>query len=445
MVTKFDLDVESIISWDPQGKSIQKNFEEYLNSSSNQINQPGDSKVKKLFGDIEVNNELNFEPDNFYQTKLKKSQSVESLFRKRPRRRGSLTLSKSNLTSRLISEGDGHLATSEVEKYVRPKNINDLSRDELRLRGNDEKPKQNLMDLVPDVQEQKEDKFNRSWKHSTFSIFKSVNGYLDKPNNEKDYQKQQNENNYKKEEKKNKNQKSRDNLKKTIFKELHSDMKNMLKLQKQGFSTQNLQHSWRGELSDEKVVPLPKTLFRQADRNYSERYHLHIMTKAIKAYEKPPTKTKRSIRMMLKSFLWKTAPATDSAEIENQIFSPGTHRPSNCDVPGIYELESEEENLDDEEIQMRKRERSRSQSTIGILFGSMSSSSSESKDLVCPRNTSTNELQTLLSASQSAELSQSKETKTEKPSIKKKRSKFACQASKSKSFCVRFLSPTVSH
>lgn len=374
--------------------------------------------------------------DTSLPNKLYKSKSVDSQFRKRCRRKGSLTLSKSSITSHTTLINDRHALSPDDETSVRFKRIHDGSRDKGLLLASDKNLLRTNKSLIAEVREQKEEKPTYSWRRSTFNKIRAVNEYFAKHNtNDVDNNVQTDI--------------SRDNNGMPISKEQILNVSGKDKSQSQGSLTQNLENVLRGELSDEKVVPLPKSLFSLTDRNGLEGHHQIQMTVLTSKHKMSSTRSKKSIRNMLKALLWKTCPANESAEIENKIFSPGTHRPSTCDVPGIYEIESEEENIDDEDIQTRKTERSRSQSTIGVLFGSVSDCASDSKELPSPLTASTEELQTMISSSQLEPTGVPQNFTDIKASpILKKKSIFSRRyrmlRPTSPSFRVRFLSPTSS-
>lgn len=135
-----------------------------------------------------------------------------------------------------------------------------------------------------------------------------------------------------------------------------------------GFAGNNLELTFRQQLENNQVVPRSTVVLHKFNRNPVLRAPMepsngNISTKAnsntttnttITTDNNTVAKTLRLKRLTIKNMLtllqWrKTKITSDSAELENQIFSPGTHRPSTHDVPSIYQVQEDSEYQQEDE------------------------------------------------------------------------------------------------
>lgn len=140
------------------------------------------------------------------------------------------------------------------------------------------------------------------------------------------------------------------------------------------------------------------------------------------------------------SRIWHWRPGKDkseSADLEDEIFSPGTHRPSEVDVPGIDQIESEGTPIEG-------FERSRSHSSVYNLFAAIPTPAGSGNSIT---NTETNltNMSDELSPSMSSNVDSIDPLITDKPKRQNSNFRKSIHRLKSKitSPHVRFLSPEV--
>lgn len=142
------------------------------------------------------------------------------------------------------------------------------------------------------------------------------------------------------------NQSEQTQINKAIF-NLHKqfDSMKLMPKSKDEFFPRKVELKLRQQLGDEKVVPLSNAIFNPSNVDVYKAYQQRnkIVVNSNKPYR---TRTRDLMRNCFKIFSSKKhVAASDSAELENQIFSPNTHRPSENDVPGISQMESNEEEI----------------------------------------------------------------------------------------------------
>lgn len=130
------------------------------------------------------------------------------------------------------------------------------------------------------------------------------------------------------------------------------------------FSPVKLQLLFREQLDDEKVVPLSNAIFTKTDPLFPISMEVKTNTQVdSKSNSRKSQKTKAFLKNFFNNW-YKFKPHSESAELENQVFSPDSHRRRISDVPAISEIEGEEV-LDQSSLEERRQ---RSSSTVASLF-----------------------------------------------------------------------------
>lgn len=144
-----------------------------------------------------------------------------------------------------------------------------------------------------------------------------------------------------------------------------SKTNNVTKSKINDFSPVKLQLLFREQLDDEKVVPLSNAIFTKSNPPFPQS--MEVKTKKQETNKSVTTRTSHKTKTFLRNFFnnwYKFKPHSESAELENQVFSPDSHRRRISDVPAISEIEGEEE-LDQSSLEERRQ---RSSSTVASLF-----------------------------------------------------------------------------